>query len=230
MVVDINDYGNDRLTSSAGIAIGPILFVVAILAVLVGAIAAGSGGFGSSTADEAARVRGSTIVQQAVTIKGAFDRIVVNGATPAQVVVAETGFTGSSTLALYGSFGGGITPQTPPRDAVPSGARWRFVPDADLPGIASSGANDYITVLEVNLQTCNALNELTFGRGAHTAPLSMGTSASATTNAVASGDTVADISNAFTISGSPPAALTSRTSACVVNGTSYYYYQLLAAG
>jgi hypothetical protein len=220
----------ERIDFSAGIAIGPILFVVAILAVLVGAIAAGSGGFGSSTADEAARVRASTIVQQAVTIKGAFDRIVVNGATPSQVVVAETGFSGSSTLALYGSFGGGITPQSPPRDAVPSGSTWRFASDADLPGIGSSGANDYVTVLQVNLQTCNALNDLIFGRGEHTTPLSMGGSGTVTINAVAAGDTVADTGNAFTISGAPPAALTSRTSACVTTSGSYYYYQLLAAG
>lgn len=218
-----------RFTANAGIAIGPILFVVAILAVLVGAIAAGSGGFGSSTADEAARVRASTIIQQAVSIKGAFDRIVVNGATPAQVVVAETGFTGTSTLALYGTSGGGITIQNPPRDAVVTGATWRFVGDANLPDIGSTGANDTITVVQVSLQTCNALNDLIFGRGVHTAPPALGGTVAVTIAAVASGNTVIDMGNAFQ-SSTPPAAMNGRTSACVANGTDYYYYQLLAAG
>lgn len=45
-----------------GIAIGPILFVIAILAVLVGAISSGSGGFGSDTSVERARANAAAIV------------------------------------------------------------------------------------------------------------------------------------------------------------------------
>lgn len=220
---------NNRFVAAAGIAIGPILFVVAILAVLVGAIAAGSGGFGSSTADEAARVRSSTIIQQAVTIKGAFDRIVVNGATAGQVVVSETGFTGTSTLALYGTAGGGITVQNPPRDAVVTGASWRFVIDANLPDIGSTGNNDVVTLLEVSLPTCNALNDLIFGRGQYTTPPAMGGTVNVTITAVATGNNPIPTANAFDTS-TPPAAMNGRTSACVSNSGSYYYYQLLAAG
>ena len=51
------------MRANAGIAIGPILFVVAILAVLVGALAAGSGGFGSSTADDSNRINSSTLIE-----------------------------------------------------------------------------------------------------------------------------------------------------------------------
>lgn len=220
---------NNRFSAVAGIAIGPILFVVAILAVLVGAIAAGSGGFGSSTADEAARVRASTIIQQAVTIKGAFDRIVVNGATPAQVIAAEAPATTTSTLALYGTSGGGITVQNPPRDAVVAGATWRFVVDADLPGIGAAGNTDAITVLQVSLPTCNALNDLIFGRGQYATPPALGGTVNLTIPAIAAGDNVIPLTNAFD-SSTPPAGITGRTSACVSNSTNYYYYQLLSAG
>jgi len=219
-----------RLPAHAGIAIGPILFVVAILAVLVGAIAAGSGGFGSSTKDEAARVRASTLIQQGVTLKAGFDRVVVNGTDPADVVVSETGFTATSAAALYGTAGGGITIQSPPKEAVTTGSTWRFVPDADLPDVGGSGTNDYIAVIQVTLAACNALNDLIFGRGVYSSPPSLGTSPTITITAAGTGDIVALTANAFTLGTSPSAAFSGRTSACGANGTSYYYYQLLAAG
>jgi hypothetical protein len=219
-----------RIPLNAGIAIGPILFVVAILAVLVGAIAAGSGGFGSSTADEAARVRASTIIQQAVTIKAAFDRIVVNGTDPLDVVVAETGFTATSLAALYGTAGGGITIQNPPREAVAANATWRFVPDADLPDIGAAGDTDFITVIQVTQQTCNALNDLIFGRGVYTTPPSLGTTPDITITAAATGDTEAPTANEFALGTTPSAAFDGRTAACGADGTDYYFYQLLAAG
>lgn len=218
---------NNRFATAAGIAIGPILFVVAILAVLVGAIAAGSGGFGSSTADEAARVRASTIIQQAVTIKGAFDRIIVNGSTPAQVIVSESPATPNSLVALYGTAGGGITVQNPPRDAVVAGATWRFVIDAGLSNIGAAGNNDVITLLQVSLPTCNALNDLIFGRGQYAAPPAI-TAPDVVAAVVAAGDNPIPTSNNFT--GTMPAAASGRTSACLAEGANYWYYQLLAAG
>ena len=41
-----------RLSPNAGIAIGPILFIIAILAILAAAIAAGSGSFTAGTTSE----------------------------------------------------------------------------------------------------------------------------------------------------------------------------------
>lgn len=213
--------------AQAGIAIGPILFIVAILAILVGAIAAGSGGFGSSTTDEAARVRASTIIQQAVSIKSAFDRVLVSGAVPSAVIAAEAPTTTTSPLALYGVLVG-TTAQIPPRDAVVTGASWRFVVDADLPGIGAPGNNDAITIVEVSLPTCNALNELIFGRGQYVSPPALTGTVNVAIASIGPGDNVIPATNAFD-SSVPPAAIQGRSSACVASG-GYYYYQLLAAG
>jgi len=226
---------NPRLTATAGIAIGPILFVVAILAVLVGAIAAGSGGFGGSTADESARVRAGTIIQQGINIKNGSDRMVVNGADQTTIVTAETGFTSTSLLALYGTAGGGITIQSPPREAVPSGSTWRFVRNANLPSIGGTNG-DFIAVLQVTQAVCVALNDIIFGRGTYTAstlPIMATTAPTLLITAAASGDTVTPSGNAFPFGTGQTPALAGRISACVSDNAStpsYYYYQLLSAG
>ena len=53
------------LPSQSGIAIGPILFVIALLAILAAAIAAGSGSFTASTTKESDETLSATIIQQA---------------------------------------------------------------------------------------------------------------------------------------------------------------------
>ncbi len=69
----------------AGIAIAPILFIVAILAVLAGAIAAGSGSFNSGTSQDRARLMAQAILQKANEIKSAVEIVVANGCTPEQI-------------------------------------------------------------------------------------------------------------------------------------------------
>jgi hypothetical protein len=224
-----------RFAANAGIAIGPILFVVAILAVLVGAIAAGSGGFGGSTADETARVRAGTIIQQGINIKNGSDRMVVNGSDPTTIVVAETGFTSTSLVALYGTAGGGITIQSPPREAVPTGSTWRFVRNTNIPSVGGTNG-DFIAVLQVNQAICVALNDIIFGRGTYTAstlPIMATTAPTVTIAAATTGDTVTPSGNVFPIGTGFTPALGGRISACVSDnaGTpAFYYYQLLSAG
>ena len=51
-----------RLRGNAGIALGPILFIIAILAILAAAIAAGSGSFNTSTASEGNKAKASALI------------------------------------------------------------------------------------------------------------------------------------------------------------------------
>ncbi|MGE3770902.1 MAG: hypothetical protein AB7G06_08145 [Bdellovibrionales bacterium] len=218
-----------RLAATAGIAIGPILFVVAILAVLVGAIAAGSGGFTGSATTESVRVRASVLIQQANNIKTATDRVIVNGTGPTAIIVAESPATPTSSSAIYTTAGGGITPQNPPAGSVPTGSTWRFVLDADLPGIGAADG-DFIAVIQVTEQTCEALNNIIFGTGVLSSIPSLGTTPDVTIAAAAAGDNVTPAGNAFDQGGSPDTEYDGRINACVADGTDYYFYQLLSAG
>src|ERR1700728_5210589 len=51
-----------RLASDAGIAIGPILFIIALLGILAAAIAAGSGSFTSSTTNESDETKAAALI------------------------------------------------------------------------------------------------------------------------------------------------------------------------
>ena len=69
----------------SGIAIGPILFVVAILAVLASAIAAGSGAFNSDTSAVKAKAQASAILEYANEVKFAVDRLLAKGCADTQI-------------------------------------------------------------------------------------------------------------------------------------------------
>jgi hypothetical protein len=57
--------GPRRLHSEAGIALGPILFIIAVLAIIAGAIAAGAGGFTANTNTESANAMAEVCAPQA---------------------------------------------------------------------------------------------------------------------------------------------------------------------
>ena len=74
-----------RFSGDSGIAIGPILFVIAILAVLAAAIAAGSGSFTGRTTQESSKIMASTILQNIDDVETAVKLIEANGYTYQQV-------------------------------------------------------------------------------------------------------------------------------------------------
>lgn len=235
---------NKYFAAEAGIAIGPILFVVAILAVLVGALAAGSGGFSSSTADDSNRVNAGALIEQGTSIKNGIDRLLVNGYAVTDINLPTNYSTGSAAAALYSPTGGGLTQQSPPANVVPTTGvtSWRYTDNANLPSVGSSGANDFIVTIEVRSDAvCKAINSIIFGK----------TSTQATTvpGNVAAGVTLNDVgsctdanvatttagcnlnANAFDISG--VTGMAGRTQGCVTDGATtpkFYYYQLLTAG
>lgn len=72
-------------THQRGIAIGPILYIVAILAVLVSAIAAGSGSFNGDTSAISAKAQASAILEYAHEVKFAVDRVLAKGCTDTEI-------------------------------------------------------------------------------------------------------------------------------------------------
>ena len=65
----------ERFAADAGIAIGPILFIIAILGILAAAIAAGSGSFTSGTQNEGNSTKASALIQIGENLKVGMDRI-----------------------------------------------------------------------------------------------------------------------------------------------------------
>ena len=69
----------------SGIAIGPILFVVAILAALASAIATGSGAFNSDTSAVSAKAMASSILEYTQDIQLGVDRLIAKGCSDTQL-------------------------------------------------------------------------------------------------------------------------------------------------
>jgi hypothetical protein len=80
---------SERLRADAGIAIGPILFIIAILGVLAAAIAAGSGAFTSDTSSESAKAMAGAIVQQGVNVQNAVALVMGRGCSDTQLNFAN---------------------------------------------------------------------------------------------------------------------------------------------
>ena len=78
-----------KFRRDAGIALGPILFIIAILAILAAAIAAGSGSFNASTAADGNKAKTSAVIQIGDNMKVGMDRLTMENG------VAYNGWTAS---------------------------------------------------------------------------------------------------------------------------------------
>jgi type II secretory pathway pseudopilin PulG len=132
--------GNRLFPPDCGIAIGPILFVIAILAILAAAIAASSGSYTGGTTQEKAKIMASTLISQmndldncvAVVRGNGFEDTQLDFSLPAGTFVdaAAADWTWPTTSVVgctsdacnvFKTAGGGCTPQTvalTPEDAA----------------------------------------------------------------------------------------------------------------
>ena len=77
-----------------GIALGPILFIIAILAIIAAAIAAGNGGFNANTTTEGGKVNASTIIQVGESLQNAVRKVVSQGCADTQISFANPVISG----------------------------------------------------------------------------------------------------------------------------------------
>ncbi len=212
--------GGNRMRSDAGIAIGPILFIIAILAILAAAIAAGSGSFTSGTTSESDRTKSSALVQIGENLKIGMDRITMEGGLTATTVDTNVMDT-SETNALFSPTGGGISPPSVGMAADPLHDKWYFV-SGPIQGLGT-GAADVVAVLPVTAGVCAQVNGRTVGSAV--AP-----------GAEALGDFVAGTLTGSTWPSTPP--LVGVSTGCVYNSdvtaspsgptTQYFFYQILS--
>jgi hypothetical protein len=107
-----------RLHHQSGIALGPILFLLAIIAIIAAAISIGSSGFNVSTVNEGAKVNASTIIQTGAALQDAVRTVVVgNSCSPTQVNFANpvvSGYTNPNAPSdgscdVFGPNGGNMS-------------------------------------------------------------------------------------------------------------------------
>src|ERR1700744_4721607 len=97
----------ERFASDSGIAIGPILFIIAILGILAAAIAAGSGSFTAGTQNEGNSSKAAALISVGDTLKIGMDRILMdNGPDFTNGVIGANNT--SNTTDLFSPSGGGI--------------------------------------------------------------------------------------------------------------------------
>jgi hypothetical protein len=151
--------GSMRNTHQRGIAIGPILYIVAILAVLVSAIAAGSGSFNGDISAISAKAYATAILEYANEVKLGVDRVIAKGCTDTQISFENpivSGYTNPNAPAnkschVFDVNGGGIVWKDPPEQAV----------DNSLSGHSNYGKYFFTSILSVknigNWQTTTSL-------------------------------------------------------------------------
>lgn len=229
-----------RLTADAGIAIGPILFVIAVLGILAAAIAAGSGSFTTSTTGESNRTKAAALIEIGQNLKVGYDRIQVN-VDFANIVIDPEETSGTSDL--FSPSGGGIAPPSSTMSACPSAATtgcsaadgWNY-PLIYMPnlGTQSATAGNRVAVLRVSAGVCDEINLKANGIAASTQAGGILETAAALGNFGAAYTTVLDAHTTWPLSGKSTGCVYNSTATTVVNpiataapANSYYFFQVL---
>jgi hypothetical protein len=153
-----------RFRSDAGIALGPVLFIIAILAILAAAIAAGSGSFNASTTTEGNKTKASAILQIGDNLKIGMDRLSMdNGVVFNTWTISPTNT--STAIDLFSPTGGGIAPPSSSMAANAASDVWHY-PQGAIPGLGSySGSSPtntlQLAVLNVTQGVCQEINNRT---------------------------------------------------------------------
>ncbi len=152
----------NRMNRNAGVAIGPILFIIAILAILAAAIAAGSGSFTGNTNAEGNKVKASALLQIGETLRMGMDQITLSVGIAANNVNFDTGDTGDN-LGLFSPTGGGIAPPSLAMANAPLTDLWHYVSGTGITGYGSSSSATTFAILSVPFGVCAEINSRLFG-------------------------------------------------------------------
>ncbi len=205
-----------RLAPTAGIAIGPILFIIAVLGILAAAIAAGSGSFTMGTAGESNRAKASALIDIGQNLKIGMDRITANGIAFADVVIdpAQT----DASEDLFSPSGGGITAPSTTMGDDPLTDVWMY-PLIRIKGVGTA-AGQRVATLKVSVGVCDEINLKTIGLAAGTA----------TSKHAALGDFSGDPDTKIDDYATWPAEFQGKPVGCVQNDDmagDYFFYQVI---
>jgi len=145
---------NRRFDLDEGIAIGPILFVIAVLGILASAIAAGSGSFNSTTTKESVRAKAAALIDIGQTLKFGFDRLMAYE-TAFDDIVISTSDT-SAAVDLFSPIGGGIGVPSVTMSETPASDIWYYALIA-VPDVGTS-AGSRVAILKIIEGVCDQIN------------------------------------------------------------------------
>jgi hypothetical protein len=197
-----------RLSAQAGIAIGPILFVVAILAILATAIAAGSSTFATSSSQETNRTNAASMIQIGSNLKMGVDRIVSLG-TPLANIIINSGNT-VNAVDLFSPLGGGLVSPSVALSSDPTADTWIYTWGA-VTSLGTTGL-ERIAALKVSQGVCDQVN------------IQAGNTATAAAAALGA------INNTTNFSAWPATNVVGKMVGCVndSDASGYYFYQVLS--
>ena len=157
-----------RRTHQRGIAIGPILFVVALLAVLASIIAAGSGSFNSDISAVKAKAQATAILEYAHEVKFAVDRVSGKGCKDTEISFENPIVSGyenpnapsDKSCHVFDVNGGGVVWKEPPNDVAFTGdltnGKYAFVLNG-VKNIGSSVDKDLVILLSIKMSTASVI-------------------------------------------------------------------------
>lgn len=154
MVVQQRPTGQ-RVSTEAGIAIGPILFIIAILAILAAAIAAGSGSFTAGTSQESNRTKASALIQIGENLKVGMDRMAMENNIGFGAYTINASSTANNN-DLYSPTGGGITVPSDSMSNTPGTDHWMY-PVGAIPELGTNN-DEQLAVLKVSAGVCDEIN------------------------------------------------------------------------
>ena len=220
-----------RLQSNSGIALGPILFIIAILAILAAAIAAGSGSFNASTAAEGNKAKASSIIQIGDNLKTGMDRLTMeNSVAPGGWVIAPANT--SNTVDLFSPTGGGIAAPSIAMAGNPASDVWAY-PLAAIPNIGTYSTNAsntlQLAVLNVAAGVCQEINNRANGQNVAPTALALGNFSLATTIAPTTNGAWPATANTTMVNlyGKPVGCVNNSTAGGTGVPAGYYFYEVL---
>ena len=214
-----NQVLGQRFDAEAGIAIGPILFIIAILAILAAAIAAGSGNFTAGTTTESNRTKASALIQIGENLKIGADRLVMENEVPFSSIDTNSANT-TGNNELFSPEGGGITAPSyslannPSNNGFANGGDIWYYPMGAVPGLGTN-SDEMLAVLSVGEGVCSEINNKAN---------SLVTPATAALGDFTSNSEDTDIASGW------PAVLNGHTVGCVQNSSmsnEYFFFQVL---
>jgi len=219
-----------RYPQNAGIALGPILFIIAILAILAAAIAAGSGSFNASTNTEGNKAKASALIQVGDNLKVGMDRLTMeNGLAYNAWVISATNT--QNNVDLFSPTGGGIAPPSITLAGNAASDVWLY-PQAAIPGLGTYSANAantiQLAVLNVSAGVCAEVNNRANGQSIAPANQELGDFTTTPAAGNIAVDTQAHWPNA---NNATSLDLRGRPVGCVQNNNTssagYFFYEVL---
>ena len=170
-----------RMGTDAGIAIGPILFIIAVLGILAAAISAGSGSFSNSTTNESNNTKAAALMDIGQSMKMGFDRIMGEQGTAVNAVnLATTDL--NDVNGLFSPIGGGMSPPSKTMSYNSGTGTWYF-PMLNLTAVGvGTAAGSRVAMIQVDSSVCTTINTKANGQTLPTATVAIPDVTAASTN------------------------------------------------